>query len=537
MYNTLQSLQEKDTPAKLGFVGRLRKAFGDDLLIAIFAGYHLLKGLNHQMLERCNEYLYQGYHLDSAAVQTTANIAGPTFAIKPFIGIVSDLYPIFGYRKAPYMFIVSVIGVACYLSLGADASYQLPVKVAIAMIFGMHVQGAVCELLTEAQYSEKVAEHPNEGPDLVTFVWFGWSVMAIVANIIVPPLLNNFGVHATYTVMAISASILFWPLLRNYLGERTYTAEEGEEVRSRLMQNWQLLIPSSTMLVIGFVWMFIGFSNFTPTHKLYVSLVFVFIQCCANYLTLRRDIANVAVFFLLYGMATPSLDGSTFYFYNDNASLYPDGPHFDKTFYVTVLNILGDVFNVCGMAMYAMFLKKWKYSSTLYFCQIILAVGHLLDAAQFKRLNLGLGIDDHVMILGARTTITLVGRVSIITQTLLMSRMCPPGFEGTLFAILQGGNNMGHSVAHILGGALFEQSGVLPNGTETDANKFKNLWILAVIEALLPLASMLLVPLLIPDAKQTELLTHEHHESPIAGSFFARWSRAPHTDRSIGAAA
>ena len=48
------------------------------------------------------------------------------------MGIFSDLFPIFGYRKGPYVIIATVIGVLCHAIIALTTAETLPVNLAVA---------------------------------------------------------------------------------------------------------------------------------------------------------------------------------------------------------------------------------------------------------------------------------------------------------------------------------------------------------------------------------------------------------------------
>ncbi len=61
-------------------------------------------------------------------------------------------------------------GVA-YVCLGFFG--DLDVKFTTGLLFCIVFQAALCDLLTEAQYAEKLKANPESGPSLMSFVWGG----------------------------------------------------------------------------------------------------------------------------------------------------------------------------------------------------------------------------------------------------------------------------------------------------------------------------------------------------------------------------
>ncbi len=94
-----------------------------------------------------------------------------------------------------------------------------------------------------------------------------------------------------------------------------------------------------------------------------------------------------------------------------------------------------------------------------------------------------MGIDDHWFSLGDSLILTVMGQIAYMPVLVLAARICPPGVEATLFALLMSVTNLAGLVSHELGAGLMHYLRV----TETN---FDNLWLLVTItnlSTLLPL--------------------------------------------------
>ncbi|MEM9161466.1 MAG: folate/biopterin family MFS transporter, partial [Cyanobacteria bacterium P01_F01_bin.4] len=104
--------------------------------------------------------------------------------------------------------------------------------------------------------------------------------------------------------------------------------------------------------------------------------------------------------------------------------------------------------------------------------------------------NRGLGIDDHWFSLGDSAILTVMGEIAFMPVLVLCARICPPGVEATLFALLMSIVNLAGLISHELGAVLTHWLHV----TETE---FDNLWLLVTITnltTLLPLPLLWLLP-------------------------------------------
>lgn len=97
--------------------------------------------------------------------------------------------------------------------------------------------------------------------------------------------------------------------------------------------------------------------------------------------------------------------------------------------------------------------------------------------------NRGLGIPDELFTFGDDVILAVLGQVAFMPTLVLAARLCPPGVEGTLFALLMSIFNGGAIVGSEIGAYLTRAIGV----TDLD---FTNLgWLIAFcnLSSLLPL--------------------------------------------------
>mmetsp|Transcript_21578 Transcript_21578/g.50304 ORF Transcript_21578/g.50304 Transcript_21578/m.50304 type:complete len:578 (-) Transcript_21578:89-1822(-) len=503
---------------------KLQYNFGTELLVAIFAAEHLIKGFDHGVGMDATGFLWKAYHVEASNVQTYVAIKAMPWSLKPVFGAISDLLPIMGYRKAPYIVISSIIGVCCYLAIGLDFATTIPVQMCVVMLIGCNLQGSVCDLLTEAQYSERLAEQPEHGPDLVSFVWLGQTVLSLVASLVIGPLLSVGGPHLVFLICVGPASVVFWPMMRNYFGERYQTPKEASDMRARMLAVWEVFIPVCAVLFGAIALTFTGLAVHSKLLRLIVALVCLAVVLVAIYISLRPEISRVISFYIIQSAVHVSFSGASFYFYTDTADEFAAGPHFSKTFFTTVLGVVSAICSLIGLWLYVSFFKHWGYRKLLYVTNVILCVAYLLDIVQFTRFNKTLGISDHVFVLGSHTVQRVVARVAWMPQVLMLSQMCPRGLEGTMYAILAGSANFGSSISSFLGAYLLQVCGVNPKGNVGDAAHFANLWLPCAVSAVLPALMILIIPLMIPDIHQTGAILVEDPSSPSAGSLINRWT-------------
>jgi len=518
--------------AGLRWLLRLQGVFGTELLVAIFAAEHLVKGFDHAVTMDATAFLWKAYHVPAVNVQVYSAIKAMPWSLKPVFGALSDMCPIWGLRKAPYMIIASIIGVFCYLAIGFDASNKISIEFCVVLLIGCNLQGSVLDLLTEAQYSERLGEKPEHGPDLVSFVWLGQTVMALVASVMVGPLLSFGGPHKVFLVCALPASVVLWPACRNYFGERFQNQQESAEQRKHILACWQVFIPVFAVLAGAIALTVAGLMMRSHLMRMVVALSCLAAVLGSIQLSLRPEISRIITFYILQSAVHVSYSGASFYFYTDTIAEYPEGPHFSKMFYTTVLGVVSAFCSLIGLWLYIQYFKHWGYQKLLYVTNIVMCFAYMLDIIQFKRLNHRLGIPDYVFVLGSHTCQRVIARIAWMPQVLLLSQMCPKGLEGTMYAILAGSANFGGSIASFLGAYLLEVASVNPKGQVGDTEELGNLWIPCLASAILPTMLIVFIPFMIPDMKQTDCILLQDPTSPTWQSPLSRWSFARQSWRS-----
>ena len=133
-----------------------------------------------------------------------------------------------------------------------------------------------------------------------------------------------------------------------------------------------------------------------------VAIVVMVVEIAAFSILLNPLIAKVNAFFVVQTACAVSVSGGTFYFFTDDEKQYPEGPHFSKFFFTTVLGIIGAIVSMIGIATYQAWLKDWTYRRLLVLTNIVVSILSLLDLVLFLRWNIRIGIPDHAFVIGSQ---------------------------------------------------------------------------------------------------------------------------------------
>ncbi|KAF7150146.1 hypothetical protein RHSIM_Rhsim02G0216300 [Rhododendron simsii] len=188
-----------------------------------------------------------------------------------------------------------------------------------------------------------------------------------------------------------------------------------------------------------------------------------------------------------------------------------DGPSFSKATIGYIYSI-GAVGALLGAILYQYGLKDYPFRKLCFWTQLLFGVSGMLDLFLVLRLNLKFGIPDYLFVVIDACVSDMIARLKWMPILVLSSKLCPPGIEGTLFALLMSIDNAG-----VLSGSW--GGGLLLHVLNVTRTKFDKLWLVILIRNLLrisPLCLLFLIPGGDPNAAllPTDILDTEEGESP-----------------------
>jgi folate/biopterin transporter len=505
----------------LRWIHSLGESFGCQLLLLLFATEHILKGFVCTLTGQASFFIFASYGVNAARMQIYSGVVQLPWSIKPVFGLISDVFPIGGFKKRPYMLLTSIFGVASMLAIGMLPQGFLSINGIVVCMVVCTTQYSVCDLLSEAAYAERIQDNPKRGPCLVSYVWGGVTVMSTIA-VALSGCIIDYDPRLAFSISAFAATAVFLPLMGNYLQERKLTDDEVINGRARALQQKEVCLLCGIMLLANVSLTFTGLAFDNVALNATVAVIFTLILLFSFTMLLTPVVAKFNAFQLLQSACSLSISSASFYFYTDSPEEYPEGPHFSIVFYSSVLGFIGSCMSLLGVFCYQRYMSKWRYRSLLLFTNIFLFVLSMMDVVMFSRINLKIGIPDHYMVIGATISESLVAQWQWMPSVVILSYLCPQGLEATMYALLAGCASFGNIVANDLGALLLQLLECNPKGALGESRSYDNLWIAALISCLMPLVVIAALFWLIPDAKQDEKLLPEGTDAS-SGSLLRSW--------------
>lgn len=427
-------------------------------LFAILTVYFVQGILNLSRLA-VSFFLKDDLGLAPAEVAALTGLAAFPWVIKPLFGFLSDGFPLFGYRRRPYLIISGLLGCAAWVSM---ATFVQTPWLAAGMIILSSLSVAISDVIVDSVVVERAREESlDQVGSLQALTWAVSAVGSLVTAYLSGWLLEEFstrvvfGVTACFPLLVSAIALLIIEQPRPSVSIRETTANIGGQIKIL----WQ---------------------------------------------TMRQKTILLPTMFIFIWQATPSADSAFFFFATNELNFNPE--------FLGRVRLATSLAALLGIGIYQKFLKQVSFRNMLGWSTVISAVLGMTTLLLVTHANRSLGIGDRWFSLGDNLILTVVGQIAFMPVLVLSARLCPKGVEATMFALLMSIWNLAGLLSHELGALLTQWLGV------TESN-FDRLWLLVTItnvSTLLPLIFVKWLPAGDPQAdlpehsQPTELYQHSN---------------------------
>ncbi|MCC5636887.1 folate/biopterin family MFS transporter [Nostoc sp. CHAB 5844] len=408
-------------------------------LIAILSVY-FVQGILGLARLAVSFFLKDELLLSPAEVSAMFGVVALPWMIKPLFGFISDGLPIFGYRRRPYLILSGILGAIAWVSMATIVHSSWAATLAIAL---SSLAIAVSDVIVDSLVVERArVESQADAGSLQSLCWGATAFGGLVTAYFSGMLLEHF---TTRTIFLITASFplivsgVAWLIAESPVNQETNDTNNANSpsIKHQLKQLRQAVSQKIIWLPAAFV-------------------------------------------FIL--QATPTADSAFFYFSTNEL-------HFEPEFLGRV-RLVTSLASLLGIWIFQRFLKSVPFRVIFGWSTVISAVLGMTMLLLVTHTNRALGIDDRWFSLGDSLILTVMGQIAYMPVLVLAARLCPPGVEATLFALLMSIFNLAGMVSYEVGAIIMHWLGI------TESN-FNSMWILVMItnlSTLLPLAFLHWLP-------------------------------------------
>ncbi|MCS7291707.1 MAG: folate/biopterin family MFS transporter [Gloeomargarita sp. SKYBB_i_bin120] len=378
--------------------------------------------------------------LTPATVAALTGIAALPWMVKPLLGLVADGLPLAGYRRRSYLMLSGVLGATAW---GLLATWVQRPWQAVAAITMASLATALGDVIADSLVVERVrgASQSHTG-SLQSLCWGTSALGGVITAYFSGALLDRLGTRAVFGITALFPMLVtlgaFWVQeLRQPRQKQVVTQVVGQ-----IQQLWTAVKQPGILM---------------PTA------------------------------FLFLWQATPTSDTAFFFFVTNELHFPPE--------FLGRVRLVTSVAALVGVWIFQRYLRDVPIRRMLLWTTVLSSALGMTSLLLVTHTNRLLGIPDRWFSLGDSAILTVMGEIGFMPVLVLAARLCPPGIEASLFALLMSVLNLAGGVAHELGALLTHLLGI----TET---QFDRLWLLVTITNL---SSLLPLPLLgwLPEDKAT----------------------------------
>lgn len=369
--------------------------------------------------------------LSPAQVSALLGIVALPWIIKPVFGFISDGLPIFGYRRRPYLILSGILGTVSWISLATIVHSTWAATLAIAL---GSLSVAVSDVIVDSLVVERArVESQGAAGSLQSLCWGASALGGLITAYFSGMLLEHF---TTRTVFLITASFpllvsgVAWLIAETRISKNTTDNQNSLNTKHQLQQLRQAITQKA-------IWL--------PT-------AFVFVW-----------------------LATPTADAAFFFFSTNELHFQPE--------FLGRVRLVTSAASLIGIWIFQRYLKSVPFRVIFAWSTVLSSALGMTMLLLVTHTNRALGIDDHWFSLGDSLILTVMGQIAYMPVLVLAARLCPPGVEATLFALLMSVSNLANMVSYEFGAIIMHWLGI----TETN---FELLWLLVIItnlSTLLPL--------------------------------------------------
>lgn len=480
-----------------GCFQRLRANYGIRFLILLSLCSHWTKGFCRVQILFSLRYFFQEWNISGPQLEVFASVVEIPWAMKPLIAVCSDLFPVLGLRKTPYMLSTSVVGLAGLCLASFVRSDAVPAEVPLAGLFFANIGWMTCNLLVDGISAQRIAAQPESGPDLIVFQSIGQQITFFVSMVISGVVIDRMqgigglsGAQWNISLCILPSALLLYPIFENYIGEARM---------QKIERKWTCLVTASILVGSGSV----GFAIACFLMKDLVVQVVVTstIVGGVTFLCTRLEDfqkGRIVAFLAFVSLFTNlSVSGPAHYFFTDSKTQYPDGPHFEPWFWLSICGFSGAI---AGLLALLGLSRKAGECNYRFLFTVLLILGAAVSSSEsliFARITARWGIPDHAFVVVGTILSGAVGAMLSLPTSLLLSRLCPYE-ESMMFSILSSAVNLAQLLGGPVSALLCVAFKVTPDGGPYDeSSKFENLWICNLVTSVLkvvPLVFIFMVP-------------------------------------------
>ncbi|KAD6119563.1 hypothetical protein E3N88_10834 [Mikania micrantha] len=429
-------------------------------------GWRVVKGFRSFVWTAISYQLKDRLKLSPSASQFVTSIAFFPWSIKPVYGILSDCIPIKGRKRIPYLVIATLLSLFPWIILGLQETVRNSRDQLMFFLLLQNLGSAMADVVIDAMIAEAARlEKAKFAGDLQSISWMAMALGGICGSLLGGHALSNLEMENIFLVFAVLPTVQLVSCV--FVKERPEYCNPSLKLSASNGSNGtheSVSDEDKSLIYVNKTNTLrrnksskqkkkrkINRSNDQKPEKdgSFLTQLLQSIKLAGHTLfkAFRQPIIlRPMAWFFLAQVTMPNLSTVMFYYQTEVLNLEPS--------FLGTTRVIGWISLMIGTFIYNRFLKKMKLRRILMFAHVALSLLTLLDIVLVTRLNVSLGVSDKTMMLFGSALSDAINQFKFMPFLILSGHLCPPGIEGTLFALFMSINNLGATISGFLGAGL-----------------------------------------------------------------------------------
>jgi hypothetical protein len=381
--------------------------------------------------------------------------------IKPLLGLLTDLVPIFGFRRKMYLIISGILSTSCFIILGL---YAISISEVVILLFLINLCFSFASVIGEAivvELSSDGTDNNEKAKDYVSLFFLTKNTGGLISAFFRGFLLDYLSIRQVFLICS------FIPLLilisAFVLIENLYDNVKYETSLNKMKDYYSLETTFDEKLI----------KESQPAQKINKKeLLTEFFQF------INKKEAYIPALIAIILFSTPSFGDPMFYYMTNFL-------HFSPT-QLGIISLVTSLGVIIAILSYRHYFKTMKFVNLVNSTTLLYLVFSFMAYFLVKRWNIYLGISDFLFCNMGFFFLTILVELSMLPLLTLACMICPKRLEATIYSYFMSAINTGAILSNLNSSFLTSWMGVT-------ANNFDNFGNLIIISSLLKIIPVIVI--------------------------------------------
>jgi hypothetical protein len=391
-------------------------------------------------------YLKDTLHLQPGAYSRILSVTYIPWMLKPLFGLLSDLCPIFGYRRKVYIMLCGLIDILCWIIM---AYYVHDLATATLVLFLVNTtlafstvigEAIVVEVSRDSHADEKEAS--SNAKDNISSFFIIKNIGVLGSSYLKGYLVDVISIRSIFLLASVT------PVLMVISG---IILHEDRQRSKDVLGESQAPAPAERIL-------YKEFFDFIFQKQILLPLVFVILLMC-----------------------TPAYDDPLFYFMTEELKFNGN--------ILGLMSFASASTAILAIFIYQRWLKEVSFGKIMTIGNLLYSLFGFSALLLVTRQNHALGIPDHLLAIFSSSAANMMSEFILMPILSLAAVLCPKDLEATVYSVFMSCLNFGGIVSYVSSSMITDHLGI----TSTNFTNLPKLIIISNCTSMLPLILLIFI--------------------------------------------